>query len=58
MEKVDLTKLFNKVYVVVPIKVSKGSRFFNNRDDEEPKSRSNKYAIKTKNVRITKDGIE
>lgn len=55
MEKVDLTKLFNKVFIIKPIKVSKGSRFFNNRNDEETKPRINKYAIKTKNAKITKD---
>ena len=55
MEKVDLTRLFNKVHIVVPIQVSEGSRFFNNRNDEEPKPRNNKYAIKTKDAKIAKD---
>ena len=53
----DLTKLFNKVFVIVPIQVSKGSKFFNNRNDEEPK-KNNKYAIKTKNAKITIDGTD
>ena len=58
MNNVGLSKLLNKVFIVEPIKVSEGSRFFNNRNDEEPKNKSNKYAIKTKSARIAKDGIE
>jgi hypothetical protein len=58
MNNVGLSKLFNKVFIVEPIKVSEGSRFFNNRNDEEPKPRTNKYAIKTRSAKIAKDGIE
>lgn len=54
---VDLTKLFNKVFIVKPIEVSEGSRFFNNRNDDEPK-KNNKYSIKTKNAKIANDGTD
>lgn len=52
-----LSRLFNKVFEVKPFEISEGSRFFNNRDDEEPK-RNNKYSIKTKNAKIPNDGTE
>ncbi len=55
MNSVDLTRLFNKVHIVVPIQVSEGSRFFNNRNDEDVKPRNNKYAIKVKSAKIAKD---
>lgn len=57
LKPIDLTKLFNKVFIIKPIEISEGSKFFNNRNDEEPK-KNNKYAIKTKNAKITIDGTD
>lgn len=57
MNNVGISHLINKVYKVHPIKVSKGSKFFNNRNDEETKVRTNKYAIKIKNATINKQTV-
>lgn len=54
MNKVEISSLIGRVYIIKPIKVSKGSRYFNNRNDEEPKPKINKYAIKVKSGTIKK----
>lgn len=53
-----LSRLFNKVFEIKPFEISEGSRFFNNRDDDEPKKSKNKYSIKTRNAKIPNDGTE